>query len=243
MGKLKDSIHGFEHYEKSFAEWEATELIIDEKRAFWMLKAPDSNYRKVCLYRDSQNMYIYGDYGTLSFDNMTWDGTVHNLEYNNIGYQMEKLSRESTEATMVFDNNACEKDLYEWMRDHLESEYDLEDSQIHTIEDFIDDQSGYCFDSDINELLDTNKFDRDMKPFIEFVVDAKDHIDEYEWIAFLRGSNLDNFDETCESSLWNAGRIISQKYFINMYALQICGEKLKAAQDNQSEELEIKEEK
>lgn len=46
-----------------FDNWEATEQIIDDKKAFWCIKKPESEYQKVCLYRDGCNMFIYGDYG------------------------------------------------------------------------------------------------------------------------------------------------------------------------------------
>lgn len=86
MSRLTENIHDFEHYQKEFASWEATEQIIDDNKAFWMLRNPGSQYQKVCLYRDGCNMFVYGDYGQFTFDSMTWKGDVCNLEYDNIGY-------------------------------------------------------------------------------------------------------------------------------------------------------------
>ncbi len=73
--KLVGHINGSEHYIKEFATWEASEQIIDDNKAFWMLKKPGSQYQKVCLYRDGCNMFVYGDYGQFTFDNMTWTGS------------------------------------------------------------------------------------------------------------------------------------------------------------------------
>ena len=101
--KLVDYIKGSEHYINEFTTWEASERIIDDNKAFWMLRKPGSQYQKVCLYRDGYNMFVYGDYGQFAFDNMTWTGSVYNLQYDNIGYQMEKLNYESREALRVFD--------------------------------------------------------------------------------------------------------------------------------------------
>lgn len=54
-----------------FDDWEATEQIFDDNKAFWRIKKPNSEYQKVCLYRDGCNMFVYGDYGQFTFDSMT----------------------------------------------------------------------------------------------------------------------------------------------------------------------------
>jgi hypothetical protein len=122
--KLEERIHNFECYEKKFSDWIATEIIIDDKKALWILKHPDSEYQKVCLYRDGKDMFVYGDYGQFSFDSMTWTGSVYNLEYNNIGYQMEKLNYESKHSLNVFDNVQCEKDIIDWCVEMIERNYE-----------------------------------------------------------------------------------------------------------------------
>ena len=62
---------------------------------------------------------------------------------------------------------------------------------------------------------------------VQFVNDAYCNCgDEYDWVSYLRESNLGDFEDECESSLWNAGRKVSQSYYINMYALQACRDKL-----------------
>lgn len=82
--KLIDRIENAKHYIDKFSKWEASEIIIDDKKAFWCLKKQGSEYQKVCLYRDGCNMFIYGDYGQFTFDKMTWLGSVYNLEYDNV---------------------------------------------------------------------------------------------------------------------------------------------------------------
>ena len=71
----------------------------------------------------------------------------------------------------------------------------------------------------------------DLIDLIKFVKELYEHIDEYEWIAHLRETNLGDFDEECESSLWDAGKTISQCYFICLYALRVCKEKLEARKE------------
>lgn len=98
-----------------------------------MLKKPESQYQKVCLYRDGCNMFVYGDYGQFTFDGMTWTGSVYNLQYDNIGYQMEKLNHESRESLRVFDESKCVDDIYDWLKEHLEDLYDVDDKVIQNI--------------------------------------------------------------------------------------------------------------
>lgn len=222
--KLVDYINGSEHYIKEFATWEASEQIIDDNKAFWMLRKPGSQYQKVCLYRDGCNMFVYGDYGQFTFDNMTWTGSVYNLQYDNIGYQMEKLNYESRQTLRVFDEDKCEEDIFSWLKERLENRYDVEEEIIEkTIKLFKDEP--YLLDSEIEEFCIENDL-IEIEDILYFTKDALESIDEYEWISFLRNSNLGEFDEECESELWNAGKCIHQRYFICMYALQICGEKL-----------------
>lgn len=234
MGSLKDRIQEFEHYEKKFATWEATEQIIDDTKAFWCLKKPDSNYQKVCLYRDGCNMFVYGDYGQFTFDSMTWIGSVYNLEYDNISYQFEKLNYESKQSLKIFDENRCEDDIYEWLRYEIENGYNYKDNEINEIINQFKNLHStrfYVDEYDIEEFCEEYNID-DLSDILKFVGECLEHIDEYEWIAFLRNSNLEDFDEVCESSLWNAGKVVHQRYYICLYALQVCGEKLKNIKEN-----------
>lgn len=226
--KLIDYIENAKYYEKEFAEWEASEQIIDENKAFWMLKKPGSQYQKVCLYRDGYNMFVYGDYGQFTFDSMTWTGSVYNLEYDNIGYQMEKLSHESRQSLKVFDEYKCRKDIINWLRHQLE-EYYGNDKDIEKIINFIK-------DNPVVDKYELHDFCCDKNPFFDiedillFTEECFENAEEYEWISFLR-RNYNKFydfgDDPCASLLWDAGKCIHQRYFICMYALQVCGEKLK----------------
>ncbi len=72
--KLEDRIYNVEYYVKKFNSWDVKEIIIDDQKAFWEIRKPGSQIQKVCLFRDGSNMYIYGDYGSYSFDKMTWLG-------------------------------------------------------------------------------------------------------------------------------------------------------------------------
>ncbi|WP_285945752.1 hypothetical protein [Thomasclavelia cocleata] len=195
-----------------------------------MLRKPGSQYQKVCLYRDGCNMFVYGDYGQFAFDNMTWTGSVYNLQYDNIGYQMEKLNHESRESLRVFDESKCEEDIYDWLKEHLEDLYDLDDKIIQKIINFFK-ESTYIHDSHIDKLCTENDIN-EVKDILYFTKRALENSDEYDWIVFLRNSNLEDFDDPCESYLWNAGKCIHQRYFICMYALQVCGEKLSKNKEN-----------
>ena len=88
--KLEDRIYNVEYYVKKFNSWDVKEIIIDDQKAFWEIRKPGSQIQKVSLFRDGSNMYIYGDYGSYSFDKMTWLGSPYNLEYNNLGYQNKR---------------------------------------------------------------------------------------------------------------------------------------------------------
>lgn len=227
--KLIEKIDGAEHYIKQFSEWEATEQIIDDTKSFWMLKKPDSQYQKVCLYRDGCNMFVYGDYGQFTFDSMTWRGDVYNLEYDNIGYQMEKLNYDSKQSLKVFDDTKGKEDVLDWVVNVIENRFDGIDNTddewdnlIEKVKEVLDER---CFD--VDEFCEKYNCE-DLRSLLDFADDLMSNIDEYDWIAFLRNntSKLEEFDEVYESSLWNAGKCIHQRYFICMYALQVCGEKL-----------------
>lgn len=197
-----------------------------------MLRKTGSQYQKVCLYRDGCNMFVYGDYGQFTFDNMTWTGSVYNLEYDNIDYQMEKLNHESKESLRVFDESKCEEDIYDWLKERLENHYLIEKDIIDNIISYFKQNNDlyYC-DVDIEELCE--KYDvPELENILNFTQKALENIDEYEWISFLRRTSFQEFDEECESVLWNAGKCIHQRYFICMYALQVCSEKLNKQKEN-----------
>lgn len=237
MKKLLDYIQDSKHYIKMFAEWNATEQIIDKNKAFWMLKAPDSEYQKVCLYRDGCNMFVYGDYGQMTFDSMTWLGDVYNLHYNDIRYQMEKLSRQTRDGLNTFDEQKAKKDIMSWFKDTLANSRDIwEDKDINKITRFVKSKCP-CNTIYITEFVKKNHFSNKVFKLIEFVSDLLDHAgDSTDFIAFMNNNYdvLEIFDEACESSLWSAGQDIDQRYFICMYALQVCGEKLKVLKEKEA---------
>jgi len=229
--KLEKRIQNFEHYETKFKDWIATEKIIDDKRALWELKLKDSNVQKICLYRDGKDMFVYGDYGQFTFDSMTWLGSVYNLEYDNIGYQMEKLSYESKKELHVFDDTECEKDIIKWCINVIDCRYDTirdSDEELDELCLKVKEYLSNRYRGDLDEFCELNNC-FDIRELLYFTDELFSHADEDEWIAFLRNSTneIQEYDEVYESSLWDAGKTISQKYFICMYALKVCGEKLK----------------
>lgn len=236
MNSLKDKIQNFDYYEKEFDTWEPTEIIIDENRAFWMLKKPDSECRKVYMFRDRYMIFVYGDYGNFCFDQMTWMGSVYNLAYDNIGYQFSKLSHDSKDALKAFDTDTCVDDLGEWFIETLEElkdDYNIEnpDETAKSIFQYIK-ENDCIFFYDEEELCE--KFNcYEYMDLVQFVNDAYCNCgDEYDWVSYLRETNLGDFEDECESSLWNAGRKVSQSYYISMYALQVCRDKLEEKQND-----------
>lgn len=238
MTGLKDKIQNFEYYEKEFTTWEPTEIIIDEDRAFWMLKKPGGECRKVCMFRDGYMVFVYGDYGNFCFDQMTWIGSVYNLAYENIGYQFSKLSYDCKNSLKAFDSDTCIEDLKEWFVEQLEEsqgscnienphgtakaifEYIQKNDSL-----FIYDEEELCDKYNCYEYID----------LIHFVNEAYAYCgDECDWIGYLRNSKLGDLEEECESSLWSAGRKVSQSYYVSMYALQVCRDKLEVKNENDS---------
>ena len=234
---LKDRIEGFEDIEKEFSSWEATEIIIDDKKAFWELKKSDTEYRKVCLYRDGCNMLIYGDYGSLVFDSMTWLGSVYNLQYDNIGYQMEKLTHECRKYQYKYDTKRAEEDILDWLTDKLSDCYEelFFDDEGEEKQFIVNDVIGFFRNTDFINSLKIEDFCikndcKQLQEIMEFTDDCLQHSseDELEWLSFLRENfHHKTFEDPYESTLWNVGQKIDQGYFINLYALQVCAEKLK----------------
>lgn len=202
--------------------WEVSEQIIDEERAMWCIKKPGSQYQKVCLYRDGKDMFIYGDYGQYSFDHMTWKGDVYNLPYDCLPYLMEKMNYESKETAYEFKSDVCEKNILDWFQERLENRYELDEELIQTIID-------KTVSDEISYYLEENNLEDELEEITSFVSDALNNTaDQYDWIAFLRNNDdrLSLFDESCESDLWKAGKQLSGRFLVSLYALNVCGEKL-----------------
>lgn len=65
--------------------------------------------------------------------------------------------------------------------------------------------------------------DFDMEKFEEFIEDALYHADSpVEWQAHLMSSELDEYDEYCESALWKAGEYTNQDLIYNHVALKMA---------------------
>ena len=229
---LEENIIGFETYKQQFESWTATETIFDEKRALWQLKLDNSDFIKVCLYRDGKDMFVYGDYGQFTFDSMTWLGDVYNLQYDNTGYQMEKLSYNSKQNLYAFDSAKCEEDIIDWCIEIIDKKYsyirNTEDEYIQLIELIKNALTNHAYCLDVYEFCEKNNCG-DIINLLDFTDDLLSNTDEYDWIAYLRNNTakIDEYEDNFASSLWNAGKSISQSYFICMYALKICGQKLK----------------
>lgn len=233
--QLEKMIYNVDNYINTFNGWDVKEIIIDDQRAFWEIKKPDSEFRKVCLFRDGINMCVYGDYGSYMFDSMTWFGSPHNLEYNNLPYQNEKLSHESKSDVYVFDEDAVKEDIIDWFKDVAINRYCYNEDKINNIishfeheRSMLFEAEDFCYKHTCDDLVD-------ILNFVDELILYSD--DEIEYIGFLRNSaELENFDETCESDLWKAGKRTQQGYLVSFLALKICGEKL----SNQAEKKDGK---
>lgn len=228
MEKLEDMIQHFDAYKKRFSGWEASEIIIDGNKAFWQLKKPGSNVQKVCLYRDGCNMFVYGDYGQLVFDSMTWIGNPWNLQYDNFDYQMEKLSHSCREEMHCFDESVAEEQFLEWAKDYLMNE-GAESSLVEKCIEFLKKDVWYRSEYDVEEFCEEDIQNCDYQGFLKFCYDAMDHMsDEIDWVSFLRSNTKiwEDYSDVSDSDLWGIGKCIHQRYFINMYAIRVIAEKL-----------------
>ena len=177
-------------------------------------------------------MYIYGDYGSYSFDKMTWLGSPYNLEYNNLGYQNEKMSYYTKNNVYMYDDESATEDIIDWIKEVAVDRYDYHESEINLLLEKIDirnnpyiDIIGFCYENECDDLIELLEFSMEL---------YENSNDEIEYISYLRNSNLEAFDEVCESQLWKAGKRISQNYLVSLLALKICSEKLKCQRDDEN---------
>ena len=236
MSKVYDAIKEKKAYRDRFKTWEASELIIDENRALYQLKKPGSEYQKVCMYRDGPNAFFYGDYGQFSFDSLTWLADPHNLQYDNIGYQMEKLNRESKDSLMVFVEDNAIDDIIEWAKDRLEQRFNVSEYGIKTIVKYLKGNADKYYDA--YDLIEAHPSLADTENFIELIdemIEAASN-GEIAYYACLNShyNDLGEYDEISESSLWNAGKTVHQRFFINLYAMEVCGKKLARRRANKT---------
>ena len=223
-----------------FESWEASETIIDDKKAIYILKAPDSEYRKVCMFVDGHHCMIYGDYGNYVFDNMTWIATPHNLRYDNLDYQLEKMDYENKEhLAYIFNSYACEEDIYDWFKDKLKCELPDEQEVRDEIIDILNElnDSIYIADGfDVSTALAKKHLD-DYESDIEILNDLilftynalRNSGDKTDFIAFLNYAydELSKFEDPGDSDLWEAGKRLNDRLLISLYAMEICSKKLK----------------
>lgn len=236
---LSDHIQQFESYKKRFSTWEASQILIDEKKAFWQLNKPDSNSEKVCLFRDGSTMCIYGDYGSYVFDKMTWEGNPWNLQYNNLDYQAEKISRESRDSVIIFDPETLKKNFLKWVREYLH-EHHAEDIFVNKILDFLKEDYGFHFCGDTDDLFEEIEYSENSSDygnydeffcFVSLCKRAMNEMDDTQadWTHFLR-SEHHNFDDlgidAFESGLHTMSYAYNQRYLISLYAIQVISEKL-----------------
>ena len=235
-------------YVKKFDSWEAKKIEIDDTRAYWELRKPGSRVEKICLYRDGYTMFVYGDYSNIVFDAMTWLGAPDNLPYDNMPYLMEKLSKVSLDAIHVYDEESARDDIIDWIKYKIRTEYSylFENDEkykegIEKIENFVREQGDvwYYDESEISEFCEENELFL-IEDLIKFTANALSHTDEYEWVSFLRGTDFSSIGEEYNSDLWDAGKRIDQRFYINMYALKLISEKLRN-EDNTTQSKEEEE--
>ena len=232
-----------------FQNWEATEESYkDTGRAFYMLKNPNNNVEKVCMFRDGFNMMLYGDFGCYHFDEMTWVASPHNLAYNNLSYQMEKLSQDSKAAAYEFLPDKCLNDFFDWAYEKLENHFELEDEEIDTLSEILRDVSLYDMSlrgEIMNCLKEEHKKDAS-EIYSLFLLTARAFSygveSHQEWVVFLEEyrDEIEQFDDFYDSGLFDAGWCIKERLLISLYAMQVCSKKLKEKeQEKENEEMEM----
>lgn len=227
MSKVYQKIRNKEHFKQLFSSWEASETIIDKSRAIWELKKPGSKYQKVCLFKDDYTLFVYGDFGHFSFDIPTWNASVHNLEYNNPDYLFNKLNKSSKDTLYIFDSEKAQSEIIDWIKKQMNKHYSLSDYSKKLIVKFIKEYDSIL--NDKNDFLEKHPSLEEISDFIDLACElySAAENDKSDYISFLRNNtSIEEFEELYDSVLWNAGMTISQTYYVNLYALEICSKKL-----------------
>lgn len=237
MNSFETKIHGFPYYEKLFKDWIATETIVDENKAIWELKNPENESQKICLYKDRYTLFVYGAYGQYSFDSMTWIADIHTIAYDNLDYQFQKLNNDSKKALYVFDNTQAKDDIITWFKQILNENYSVTDYQVTTAINFLnkyDNEIITPVDDFISDTPSVCEFEDLLKFTCKLLKTVSESDEKADYISFLRNntSTIDDFEDASQSSLWNIGMITHQSYYITMYALKLCSEKLKSKETN-----------
>lgn len=126
----------------------------------------------------------------------TWQTSLKNSSKSNFSYLTGKLSCVK-HGKYEWRSDWCLEDIEEWRKDILDDRYN---------------------DVDDKEWLD--KFN----DFHESLTDNTES--KYQFIGHLQNSDLDEFDEFCESALWNAGQRINEDLIIYWVALEMAYEQV-----------------
>lgn len=62
---------------------------------------------------------------------MTWLGSPYNLEYNNLGYQNEKMSYDTKNNVYMYDDESAAEDIIDWIKEVAVDRYDYHESEIN----------------------------------------------------------------------------------------------------------------
>lgn len=229
MAKIEEVIPNREYYEKLFKGWNADRYIIDSTKAVYELKDQNSSSAKVCMYRDGDTMCLYGDYGSFMFDKMTWIATPQNLPYDNVSYLTEKLSTESRTGSTGYIESQAIDDIAEWAKDRLTERFNADDEQIKCVTDYIQDTSR-C--SSIDDFIKSTPAGtlRNIENFMLLINNLTEAAanGETSYISCVESLSYDITEyDSDPSELYQAGRSLDPRLFISLYAMQICGKKLK----------------
>lgn len=239
MSKVFDNLPCKDSMKETFATWEAKEVIIDDKKAYFELRKPGSEFCFVGFYRDGKDAFIYGDYGIFTFSHLTWLATPHNIDYDNISYIVEKLSSETRETLYEFSTLDADNDILEWFKERAECYYEdiLNEDAVNAIIEWLRNHS-FSDDADdcIKELYDNNHIDVAIaRNLIAIAIHAMDSTsDENDYQTFLVNYQSEIHDvDDWESDLYTAGRRIKSTFFICLYALEVASEKLRGDHDTE----------
>lgn len=126
----------------------------------------------------------------------TWKTSWQNIANSSFGYLLGKLQC-VTHGKESYDSDECTQELDSWY------------------EEFISDNE----EDDFPE----GYFDK-MKEFVE---EAKRYnSDEFEWISWLRDSDMDEFEDPCDSPLWTFGQQINNRLYGYWVAFHMIKEQL-----------------
>lgn len=143
------------------------------------------------------------------------------------------MSYDTKNNVYMFDDEAATEDIIDWIKEVAVDRYDYHESEINLLLEKMDirnapyiDIIGFCYENECDDLIELLEFSMEL---------YENSNDEIEYISYLRNSNLEAFDEVCDSQLWRAGKRISQNYLVSLMALKICGEKLKCQKEDEND--------